>query len=348
MNPLSVFLARHAERLELGTNLAERLAFVVVTPRFRASRHVVFLGVLPESVEPVLVAKLPRLRNDRSGIAREAEILSALHARRAHGFDSIPRLIALDDSIYPLLLETALRGQPLTSADVRRRPNECIHAVLVWLSELHGLERRPRTLDRFGYEELVERPLRRFCRAFGPGSPEDALVERTLKLLDGLADAGLPRVCEHGDLSEPNLLRLPDGRLGVVDWELAVLDGLPAQDLCFFLTYVAFSRERERTLAAQRQAFHQAFGAPEAWARPIVGAQLQTLGVDPGLAVPLLVACFARQTAALLGRISGLDDDGSVSTAGWRDDDARARRTRAWIRQNRYYSLWEHALGRIE
>lgn len=51
----------------------------------------------------------------------------------------------------------------------------------------------------------------------------------------------LPLVFEHGDLSYPNLLLLPTGEPGVLDWELANPDGLPACDLFLFLTYVAFS-----------------------------------------------------------------------------------------------------------
>jgi aminoglycoside phosphotransferase (APT) family kinase protein len=155
-------------------------------------------------------------------------------------------------------------------------------------------------------------------------------VARTLALLEPLVAAEVPLVCEHGDLSEPNLIWLEDGRLGVVDWELAVLDGLPAQDLCFFLAYAAFARARAESLDSQRQAFHEAFVAPRAWARPTLASHLETLDIDPALAAPLVVACFARRTAALLARIDGLRDDAIP-----------------WIRQNRYYGLWAHALDHV-
>jgi thiamine kinase-like enzyme len=47
------------------------------------------------------------------------------------------------------------------------------------------------------------------------------LVEQALELLAPLSGAEMPLVMEHGDLNPPNLIRLADGRLGMVDWEVA-------------------------------------------------------------------------------------------------------------------------------
>ena len=52
-----------------------------------------------------------------------------------------------------------------------------------------------------------------------------------------LRAASVPRVFEHGDLSHPNLIWLPTGRVGVVDWELAEEEGFPLHDLSFFLAF---------------------------------------------------------------------------------------------------------------
>jgi hypothetical protein len=50
----------------------------------------------------------------------------------------------------------------------------------------------------------------------------------------------LPIVPEQRDFSPWNVLIDSDGGLGVLDWESAELDGLPALDLIYFLTYLAF------------------------------------------------------------------------------------------------------------
>jgi aminoglycoside phosphotransferase (APT) family kinase protein len=311
-----------------------------VTPRFRASRHVVFLGLLPESPEPVLVAKLPRLREDVAGITHEAEILSALHARREGGVDSIPRVLALDDSVYPLLLETALAGRPMAQSDLRRRRSECIAAVIDWLDELYALEQPARILDRRSYDELVEQPLRAFANAFEAGAVQRTLVDRTLELLDRLVAADVPLVFEHGDLSEPNLVWLEDGRLGVVDWELAVLEGLPGHDFCFSLIYAAFALARPQTRAEQVHAFDAALSTRTGWARPTLASHLQALGLDRSLDPLLLIACLARQTAALLDRIQSAPSPGEESTQAGRLSSGDL----TWIEENRYFVLWGHAL----
>jgi aminoglycoside phosphotransferase (APT) family kinase protein len=65
------------------------------------------------------------------------------------------------------------------------------------------------------------------------------LADRTAQILGAFGDVAVPAVLEHGDLAPPNLLRLRDGRLGVVDWEVADHEGLPLGDLLFFGDFVA-------------------------------------------------------------------------------------------------------------
>src|SRR5512141_1974117 len=121
MNMVSEHLAENRQRLELDRyDVPTRLSCVLVTPRFRASRHVVFL-VLPEGqAEPVLVAKVPRLAGMNQGVEREAANLRTAQASRPRGFDSIPRLVAYESYRgQPLLVETALRGPLMDPGRVR-------------------------------------------------------------------------------------------------------------------------------------------------------------------------------------------------------------------------------------
>jgi hypothetical protein len=71
MNILRDFLAANRERLEPERyGVAGGNPFVLLTPRFAASRHVVFLVLARGSSTPTLVAKIPRVRGDSSGIER--------------------------------------------------------------------------------------------------------------------------------------------------------------------------------------------------------------------------------------------------------------------------------------
>jgi aminoglycoside phosphotransferase (APT) family kinase protein len=66
------------------------------------------------------------------------------------------------------------------------------------------------------------------------------LLQATRRYLEHLGE--FPLVPEQRDLWTGNLLLDDDGRLGVVDWEDAQPQGLPAVDLVYFLTDLAFMR----------------------------------------------------------------------------------------------------------
>lgn len=340
MSSVLSFLSANRERLGLERyGLRGTMSFLIVTPRFRASRHVVVL-VMPEgTTEPALVAKVPRLRDDTAGVAREAANLRAARDALSGEVGTIPLVVALEENRgRPILLETALVGRPMAPAAVRRDPSRCVDAVTAWLTKL-SLASASRAETQAGWgERLLEAPLRRLDGVFPPGEEPSALVERTRELLLPLRQAELPLVFEHGDLSHPNVLLLEDGRVGVVDWELAEPRGLPVRDLFFFLTYVAFAERRATDVAGQVAAFHDAFVRPRGWARPVVAAYAERLGLEPSLLTPLFVACWASYTAGLLARLGG---DAGAGAAGRPLSSAPGK----WLQGNRYFALWRHALA---
>ena len=341
-NAVLAFLATHRTRLELARHgLGDELSFVLVTPRFRASRHVVFLVAGRRDDRPRLVVKVPRLPDDGAGIAREAAALEALQGARPEGYATAPRVVALERlADRALLVETALVGRPLDPATVRREPSRTLESVLAWLTEL---PRSDGDATASGwYERLLGVPLQRFAAAFPDGGEEAGLVARTVELVAPLREAAFPLVFEHGDLSHPNLLRLPGGEVGVVDWELAEPRGLPAHDLFFFLAYVAFARRAARTTQQQRAAVREAFHGPGAWAAPSVRRYAERIGLEPSLVGPLQVACWARYATGLLDRLLGEADGvapGPVAVTKLGPETA------AWLRANRYHAIWRDAVA---
>jgi aminoglycoside phosphotransferase len=337
MNTVLTFLESNRRRLELERYAAGgRLTCVVVTPRFRASSHVVFLLVPVGSTEPVLVAKLPRLSGASASIEREVANLRACHALKPGGFDSIPRVVAFEEYLgRPILVETALVGPPIDPATIRRDLDRCCQAVSAWLIDLQ--QPRPGTkqsaLD--WYEGVVEEPLERL-RSLVPWSGEELrLLERTQELVAPLGALELPLVFEHGDLSHPNVMSQGNGGVGVVDWELAVPQGLPTYDLFFFLTYAAFALQNARTNNEYVAAFHTAFFGRSAWAQPYIVDYAEQLRLPQLALIPLFVLCWARYMASLLMRLeSSTAPQASLGT-----------NTLEWLRTNRYYALWRHTLA---
>ncbi len=332
MNSALAFLEDNRERLHLDQyGIPARLTSLVLTPRFHASRHVVFLILPAGKSYPALVVKMPRLVETDSSLEREAGALRAIQALRPAGFDSIPRLVAFEQYGQRLILvETALVGTLMSPAVVRRDLAGCCNAVIDWLGNVHQASLSAGNADWFG--QMVEKPLHFFADMFPLSTEEQALMKQTEELVAPLRDAKLPFVCEHGDLSHPNLIRRREGGLGVVDWELAETRGLIAYDLFFFLTYAAFSLHEAPSKATHVAAFHAAFFERSAWALPYVQAYARRLNLPLSTLTPLFVLCWARYTITLLMRLAASRSQAPIEA-----------HTAAWLRANRYYALWRHA-----
>lgn len=338
MNLVLDFLEAHRARLKLNrSRVPERLTSVMLTPRFRASRHVVFLVLPVGKPYPVLVAKVPRLGERSPSLAREAAAISAVQAMRPGGFDSIPQLVAFEEYRgYPILVETALNGQPLDPPRVRHDLDGACELALDWLTDLPftpAAAAEPEWFDR-----QISEPLRAFAEAFPLNVAEERLLIRTQELITPLQRAGLPRVVEHGDVSHPNLIVLHAQNLGVVDWELAEMQGVPACDMFFFLTYAAFAQNDARTRRDFLTPFNEAFFGPNAWAVPYIEQYARRLQFGAEHLTPLFVLCWARYMIRLLLRLY----NDRLPRGGVEPETA------AWLRDNRYYALWQHTLDHLD
>jgi aminoglycoside phosphotransferase len=233
----------------------------------------------------MLVAKTPRVAYDGGRLAHEAAMLEAAERATAQGAAAAPVLLAFDGSSrWPLLLETALPGRPISPAAVRRDPRKTIGRVADALGTL--AETTARLAPPGWYDSLIEQPL----TALADGGPAAAaeLAETTLAALEPLRGARLPLVLEHGDVSHPNLLLLPDGRVGLLDWERAREGGLPVGDLLFFLGYAARARRQERD---------EAFRGARGWATDHLVEYADRIGVRRDQ-LPLLMLAASARTAA--------------------------------------------------
>jgi aminoglycoside phosphotransferase len=312
----------------------ERASCILLTPRFRTSRHIVGLFVAEGAVEPTLVIKMPRVPGDSAGLAREAAVLKAVHETMPDISKTVPRVVAFEEGDRPVLVETALTGGLLKPVMLRLEPARYLDAVVAWLIRLAATRRN--VIEAGWYERMLERPLNDLAESLRLPAGEVDLAKQTLELVEPLREAELPAVVEHGDLSHPNLIWTGENHLGVVDWELAENHGLPLHDLAYFLTYATFALRRASDTTAQVGAFHEAFFTRGGWARARVEAYARNLALDSELLTPLFVSCWARTVARLVDRIGGEE-------AAPMSEEAAA-----WIQQNRYYALWRHAIAHAD
>ncbi|MGB3713953.1 MAG: aminoglycoside phosphotransferase family protein [Candidatus Promineifilaceae bacterium] len=335
MNSILTYLRENRRRLGLERyGVPARLSCVLVTPRFRASSHVVFL-VLPENKpDPVLVAKVPRIAGANATVEKEVANLRIIQASRRGGFESLPRIIAYEECWgRSLLIETALVGRPMDPPTVRRDPAECARKIRAWLAELQQASSAWPEADTGWFEQLVEAPLLLFERSIRLSSEEGRLLEATWAQAEMLRDEKVPLVVEHGDLSHPNVMLLGNGSPGVVDWELAEPRGLPACDLFFFLTFVAFALHRSRSTGDYLPAFQNMFFGDSAWSKPYVWMYADQFQLSPRTLAALFTLTWLRYMGGLLTRLNGAD--GSEEQLG--------PEAAAWLRANRYYGLWRYA-----
>jgi len=338
MDAVQTFIDEHYGRLPLAElGIPRALASLLLTPRFPASRHVIFLLFRAGAPAPVLAAKVARLAEASASLQQEASVLRAVQAARPGGLESVPRVIAFERlGGHPMLLETAIPGIHLKPAVVRRDPERYIALALDWLLALRQLTQTPAAEG--WYERLATEPLDAFAQAFPLDDAERRLLDETAARVESLRGVVLDLSVEHGDLSHPNLLIRPQGGLGVVDWELARVDGLGVSDLFFFLSYVAFSREDANRTGQFEAAFQRAFFGQGAWAVPHVLSYAARAGLARELLTPLFVLTWARYTARLAQRLQA----GEEGAAPLGADLA------ALLRANRYYALWRSSLGHAD
>jgi hypothetical protein len=332
-NMVLAFLEEHWDRLGLSRHsVSRRLSFVLLTPRFLNSSHLVFLLMPEGESQPRLVAKLPRLPKHRA-TEREAQVLRQVQESRSGGFESIPRLVAHEAyRDHMILVETALSGRALDRATVRRTARRSCEAALAWLLEIQSATRHAPDSAGDWFERLIERQSAELEATL---PMEERLIARTRELTQPLAKVNLPLVLEHGDLSDPNLLVDHDGRIAVLDWELAETRGLPATDLFFFLAYVARALSGARSGIESVAAVDRAFLGRRSWARAYVRRYAEAMALSLGTLTPLLVACWERQVSGLARRMMETRE----SSDGMRAGVAR------WIRQDWRFAVWQHVVA---
>lgn len=214
----------------------QHLDWFLLTRGARAINKVVGMVFAESDRSPRLIVKLARVSESESALDREAANLQAVQASYPDQARDVPQALFLQTwAGHKILGETALTGRPLFTLLRRDNYRDLALKVTDWLAALvdHAAPSQRATW----WDRLIEAPIREFERNFGRVIDSQQLRE-TRTILATLGD--LPLVCEQRDCSPWNVLIADDGELVILDWESAEPHGLPALDLIYFLTYLAF------------------------------------------------------------------------------------------------------------
>ncbi len=198
------------------------------------------------------VAKVPLVAEAAGAILNEADILRNLRGRR-----SVPEPL-FEDKARGIAAQAWVAGRAVS------RKLTAQHIEFLAGLEIPGSTQR--VSDRRG-------PLAGSLSAIDL-TYNRATLDRALALLK--YDAILPGFVEHRDFAPWNLKTLPDGTTGAIDWEWAVADGLPCQDIFryFFIQDVLFDGPgrvwQQCNASPLVQAYYSRFAIPGEALLPLV------------------------------------------------------------------------------
>jgi hypothetical protein len=230
--PGPAVLADPALAQALGNVSADRCQVTLETIGRRSSGKIVALLHRRAAHAPIAAVKMARTPVSEQGLIRESDILAALH-RFADLPNGIPRLLFAARETGGLRVgETALSGTPIVIGSAAEYESVADTATR-WLLQLASSTRTAPDVVHVSAHSAW----RQFVNDYHPVL-DDALRTAVAQHLATLPD--LPGVCEHRDFSPWNVhVAHEDEGLVVFDWESAVLQGVPALDLIYFLSYLA-------------------------------------------------------------------------------------------------------------
>jgi hypothetical protein len=221
------------EKWELGLE-PHALAPLLITRGRRSINKAVSLVFAGADPRPVAVIKRPRVPQSSEPMWNEARVLEGVH-RRAAEMPGAPRVLFCEQLDGILTLgETFLPGRPVAELIGTDNYRTFALEATEWSATLAG---RSAPVPADGWKgRLIHPVIARFEENFG-AVIDPGLFREALALLESLP--ALPLVCEQRDFSPWNLLRTAGGQLGVLDWESAEAQGLPALDLIYYLTFLS-------------------------------------------------------------------------------------------------------------
>lgn len=262
---------------------------------------------------PQRIVKLPRTPETVPALIHEAHILQALHARKSEAATRAPAVLFLHELNGMVALEeTTVLGRPLYTVLNKENTLGLVIKVTDWLSSLAVGE--PLVPREVWWDRLVEPALHDFEQAFG-AMLDRSVLPKCRMILNRLG--ALPQVFEHRDCSPWNLLVTTSGELAVLDWESAEQDGLPALDLVYFLTYLAFfidgSIKNGKFIESYRRASDPATFTGSVKVASLV-RYIECTGLDSGILQPLRLLAWLIHSRSEIRHLSA-DTGGSPQPA---------------------------------
>jgi aminoglycoside phosphotransferase len=233
-------------------NERPRLTGGIVAGLYRNSSKVTLI-LFDARGEPAAVAKATRRPSAEAALMAEYAALKELTLTAPGAMQGAPTPIALERvDGHLVLVESSVPGEPMTAryyspghtSDPTRVARD-FGAAERWLERFQRTTANGEVvIDNVSIDACVDGVRSRYRREIGWSGVEEELFETLTRRGLGFEGTRLPLVGVHGDFWMGNLLMGEDQIEGVVDWELARLNGLPFQDIFKFPTSYGFYLDR--------------------------------------------------------------------------------------------------------
>jgi hypothetical protein len=218
-------------------------------------------------------------------------------------------------------------GLPLSVLLRRNNYRDLALQATDWLANLAGRPHPCPPVTWWG--RLIEPVIKNFGETFG-AVVDPGMLRETEDILATLG--ALPLVCEQRDFGPWNVLLTADRELAVLDWESSELQGLPALDLIYFLSFLALFLDNAVRSGRLRESYRATL-IPSTFTGGIIDECLaryaSQVGLDPASLRPLRLFSWLLH---------------SRSEYQWFVADVAGQPERETLRRSLFMSLWEEEL----
>lgn len=228
---------------------SKEISILMLTERGGFERIILFVFAGYDS-NPTFVIKIPRTSVPGSSLEREAKVLKALK-KGFQAIEGIPRIL-FEGYEYGIasIGETFINGTEIYNVITESTYQDLAMKMTLWLAQFAQQTKTScsQNLKDSYKEQIVTNFIELYSSVLTPFQ-----INQIYKTLEKLEPKF--RVCVHNDLGPWNVLIDSDGKLGVIDWELGHLNGLPLTDLIMFIIWMCFQIEETYKSRHYRQSY---------------------------------------------------------------------------------------------
>lgn len=284
--------------------------------------RVALFPFLENAAQPAAVVKVPRTCEFNQEMDHEQVVLQQLRDLLGEPeAQSLPKpLGGYTWRGLRTAAESYMPGKSLSSGAIVSRGRagwiDDLGLAAAWLQNFHRRTLQDRPSCRGQFDSLVTEPLAEYADAFGVTPVEQQLFAAYIERTRELADVTIPQVWQHRDYGPWNLYR-ENGRLGVIDWEVARI-GPALCDLLYFTMHWTWMARPYADEIKRRGDLHSLFVAKHSRdsliraARAEIRAYLQALDIEPSLVPVLLVHTLVNQAVDRAKRLRAYGGKGAV------------------------------------